>query len=168
MKDITGYEGKYAIDRCGVVWSYPNHTHKEMRSLKPKLTNKGYETVCLCVNGVLKYPSVHRLVATEYIGDTDGKDVNHINGKRRDNSVHNLEIVTRSHNALHGIFVLKNGRSKFTHEQAEEVKSMVSSGIRQFEIAKLFDVSRQTINQLVHGVTYMKSSIALDYSGVKP
>jgi hypothetical protein len=168
MKDIAGYEGKYAIDRNGVVWSHPNHTHKEMMALKPKLTNSGYETVCLCVNGVLKYVSVHRLVAFAYIGDVSGKDVNHINGNKRDNSIENLEISNRSHNTLHGIFVLKNGRAKLTHEQSEDVKSMVSSGKRQTEVAKLFGVSKQTINQIVRGVTYMKSSIALDYSGAKP
>ena len=64
------------------------------------------------------------------------------------------------------MFVNKNGNAKLTHEQAEEIKSRVSMGERQCDIAKEFNVFRQTINQIVRGTGYKNSKIAMQYKGV--
>lgn len=42
MKDIKGYESKYAITSCGKVWSY-----KSNRFLKPRVDRDGYLAVGL-------------------------------------------------------------------------------------------------------------------------
>jgi DNA-binding XRE family transcriptional regulator len=105
-------------------------------------------------------------VAKTFLDCVDGMQVNHINGNRIDNRLVNLEMVTSSQNYLHGMFVNKNGIAKLTHEQAEEVKRRVALGERQVDIAKEFNVFKQTINQIVRGTGYKNSKIAMQYKGV--
>jgi hypothetical protein len=59
----------------------------------------GYSTIKIDGNWFL----VHRLVAKFFIGDIDGKVVNHLNNNPSDNAVENLEITTQSNNMLHMI-----------------------------------------------------------------
>lgn len=50
---------------------------------------------------------VHRLVVTAFLGEIpQGMVVNHINGKKDDNRIENLEIVTNKENVSHAINVL--------------------------------------------------------------
>jgi DNA-binding XRE family transcriptional regulator len=165
-KDIPNFEGLYVVDIDGNVYAYPNLAHRNEKQLKPRLRKNGYLYVSLRKDGKTIDSMVHRLVAKAFLDCVDGLQVNHINGKRADNRLVNLEMVTPSHNYLHGMFVNKNGIAKLTHEQAEEVKKRVALGERQVDIAKEFNVLRQTINQIVRGVGYKNSKIATQYQGV--
>ena len=165
-KDIPNFEGLYSVDIDGNVYAYPNLAHRNEKQLKPRLRKNGYLYVSLRKDGKTIDSMVHRLVAKAFLDCVDGLQVNHINGKRADNRLVNLEMVTPSHNYLHGMFVNKNGIAKLTHEQAEEVKRRVALGERQVDIAKEFNVLKQTINQIVRGVGYKNSKIATQYQGV--
>ena len=164
-KDIPNFEGLYSVDIDGNVYAYPNLAHRSEKQLKPRLRKNGYLYASLRKDGKTIDSMVHRLVAKAFLDCVDGLQVNHINGKRADNRLVNLEMVSRSTNVLHGMFVNKNGIAKLTHEQAEEVKSRVALGERQVDIAKEFNVFRQTINQIVRGVGYKNSKIATQYQG---
>ena len=163
MKDIAGYEGKYAVDREGNVWSLNNHMHKEPYKLSPRIRKNGYSYLSLCVNGKIKEMMAHRAVAAAYIGNVDGMEVNHINGNRADNRVENLEIVDRSTNLLHGMHVLRSNNAKLTHDQVEWVRHLVAAGVPQADVARQFGVLRQTVNQIIRGTGYANSSIATKY-----
>jgi DNA-binding XRE family transcriptional regulator len=165
-KDIPNFEGLYAVDIDGNVYAYPNLAHRNEKQLKPRLRKNGYLYVSLRKDGKTIDCTIHRLVAKTFLGCVDGLDVNHINGNRSDNRLINLELVTRSNNLAHGMFVNKNGIAKLTHEQAEEVKRRVALGERQVDIAKEFNVLKQTINQIVRGTGYKNSKIAMQYKGV--
>lgn len=165
MIDIKGYEGLYAIDKEGNIFSYPNKAHSKIKQLKPRLRKNGYTYVNLMKDKHIKDCTVHRLIASTYIGDVEGKEVNHINGIRNDNRIENLEIVSKQTNILHGIHVNKNGMAKFTHEEAENIKERVNMGDKQYMIAEELNVSRQVINHIVKGNTYSNSSIVLSYKG---
>jgi DNA-binding XRE family transcriptional regulator len=164
-KDIPNFEGLYSVDIDGNVYAYPNLAHRNEKQLKPRLRKNGYLYVSLRKNRKTIDSMVHRLVAKAFLDCVDGLQVNHINGKRADNRLVNLEMVNRSINVLHGMFVNKNGIAKLTHEQAEEVKRRVALGERQVDIAKEFNVFRQTINQIVRGTGYKNSKIATQYQG---
>jgi DNA-binding XRE family transcriptional regulator len=164
-KDIPNFEGLYSVDIDGNVYAYPNLAHRSEKQLKPRLRKNGYLYVSLRKNRKTIDSMVHRLVAKAFLDCVDGLQVNHINGKRADNRLVNLEMVNRSINVLHGMFVNKNGIAKLTHEQAEEVKRRVALGERQVDIAKEFNVFRQTINQIVRGTGYKNSKIATQYQG---
>lgn len=118
-KDIIGYEGLYKISSFGRVKSMERQTgfimNKYPRFKKETIKkcgeNKkiGYMQYILCKDSVQRTFLSHRLVAIHFIPNPENKpQVNHINSKRDDNFVCNLEWCTVSENHLHAYRV--NGR----------------------------------------------------------
>ena len=62
MKDLPGYEGRYAVTKDGRVWSY-----YRKRFLSPFTSYTGYKMVSIWKDGVAKYVGIHRLVALTYM-----------------------------------------------------------------------------------------------------
>jgi vacuolar-type H+-ATPase catalytic subunit A/Vma1 len=96
MKDINGYEGLYAVDENGNVFSFKCGKY---RKLKPGLNNKGYHIVFLYKDRKGKTHKVHRLVAMTFLDDySEDLQVDHIDGCRINNQISNLRIVTNQQN----------------------------------------------------------------------
>lgn len=77
---------------------------KGMQLLKPKLSNTGYLIVGLrSEQGNRKYYFVHRLVAFTFLKNPRGHltQVNHLDGNKTNNDVHNLEWTDARGNTLH-------------------------------------------------------------------
>ena len=92
-KAIPGYE-KYLITSWGRVY---NTETKQF--LKPYSHHKGYLRVDLFNERGKRHFKVHRLVASAFIENPEGKpQVNHIDGNKRNNSITNLEWVTNKEN----------------------------------------------------------------------
>ena len=107
-KDIKGYEGLYQVSNRGRVrriFFINNVTEKEkIKVLTPLKHNRGYLSVSLCKNGKQKMRLIHRLVAQAFIENKfNKKEINHINGNKKDNRVENLEWVTSKENTKHAI-----------------------------------------------------------------
>jgi hypothetical protein len=114
----VGYEGIYKVSNHGRVFSFQRIGNRKDRILKLFKTHKGldYLSVSLNKNGSSKTSSIHRLVATAFIENPEGKaEVNHLDGKPSNNYVSNLEWVSRSQNILHayaiGLNSAKGGRN---------------------------------------------------------
>lgn len=91
MRDIKGYENKYAITSCGKVWSY-----RRKKFLKPHILRNGYSIVELSTKPYL----VHRLVAETYLDNPNNYSVvNHIDENKQNNSLNNLEWCTHRYNS---------------------------------------------------------------------
>lgn len=104
MKDITGYEGLYAVTSCGKVYSY-----RSEKFLKPKKTRQGYLAVQLSKNSKYKEFTIHRLVAEAYIDNPNNLPVvNHKNEDKTKNYVGNLEWCTSEYNNSYGIHTTLN------------------------------------------------------------
>lgn len=103
MRYIKGYEGFYKIDEVGSIYSMPrNGTKNKITKIKSGTNGVGYQVCILQRNGEIKAFSVHRLVALAFIPNPLSKPcVNHIDGDKTNNSVSNLEWVTRSENEKH-------------------------------------------------------------------
>ena len=109
-KDITGYEGMYQISNLGNVRSLVRDRcnggvlkEKILRN-RPSKSRTGavYYQVALFKNGKRKNFSVHRLVANEFIPNTENKPfINHIDGNPSNNHVSNLEWCTPKENTIH-------------------------------------------------------------------
>lgn len=112
MRDIPGYENKYAITEDGRIWTYPtpkgyNGKPHEGQWMKTRIKNNGYKEVCLRKPGQQKYFLVHRLVALAYLKtDTKRKVVNHKDGIKSNNELSNLEWSTMRENIHHARDVL--------------------------------------------------------------
>ena len=85
---------KYAVSNLGNVMNA-----KTGRILKPTLDRYGYYYVCLSVNNKRQYKKIHRLVASAFIDNPEGKQcIDHIDGNRTNNNAENLRWVTPKEN----------------------------------------------------------------------
>lgn len=92
MKDIKGFEGKYAVTSCGKVWSY-----RSKRFLKIEKTSNGYLRVYLQD----KHYYVHRLVAETYLSNPDNlPEVHHIDANKEHNYINNLQWMSKRDNLI--------------------------------------------------------------------
>lgn len=108
-----------------------------------------------------KMTFVHRLVAEAFIPNPEGKiQVNHINGVKYDNSVENLEWVTRSENQQHavrnGLYKNPKGekstKAKLKDIEVKEIKWMaIVLKISSKKLAESYNVSTATINRILAG-----------------
>lgn len=119
-KDIEGFEGLYQVSNMGNVKSlarkYKNGiTNKQDIVLKQSTNPKGYKSVYLCKDSKVYAKNVHRLVCVNFLDNPENKsDVNHKNGIKSDNSLINLEWVTRSENIKHAY---DNSLRRYTENQ---------------------------------------------------
>jgi|JI9StandDraft_1071089.scaffolds.fasta_scaffold102914_2 hypothetical protein len=120
-KDIPGYEGYYQVSDLGRVRGLDRVVHysdgktrfQKGRILKHHLTKWGYLQCGLTINGIQQFYLVHQLVAIVFMNHKPNGHslvIDHINGKKDDNILENLQIVTNRHNVSKG----KTGTSKYT------------------------------------------------------
>ena len=97
MKDIPGWEGLYACDTEGKIWSYRTN-----KFLSPTKSKKGYLHVTFTNNGKRYDYRVHRLIAMTFLDNPENKEqVNHIDGNKLNNYLSNLEWCTAEENIEH-------------------------------------------------------------------
>jgi len=150
----------YSLTREGRVWS-----SKSQRWLKTHVHASGYELVALR-HPVLGTQSktVHRLVLETFVGPCPpGMEGRHLDGNKQNNGLENLRWGTHYENVLdsivHGTFVKplcgeKNGQSKLSNAQAEEIRQLLTSGVAQKELAEQFGISQVTVSNIKLQKTY--------------
>ena len=124
--------------------------------LRSHMSKYGYIAVHLCNNGKETSCLVHRLVALAFIPNPENKpQVNHINGRKSDNRLENLEWVTRCENAAHavrtGLKVYKgigSGTAKLDDVKVRRIKTLLELGHSHPLIAQSFGVHVSTINRI--------------------
>lgn len=119
--------------------------------------NSGYLNCTLRQNGVRWSTTAHRVVAVTFIGlpPTKQHEINHKNGRKKDNRACNLEWVTRAENQRHKITVLNNGEIYLSEAEVREIVQIRNdSGLSHAAIAKMFGVSTATIGHIFSGHTW--------------
>lgn len=87
---------KYSVSTMGRMWS------ANIGVMKTPINNFGYPHLSLMIDGKSQRVLVHRLMATAFLPNPlEKREVNHINGIRKDNRIENLEWVTSSENKVH-------------------------------------------------------------------
>lgn len=94
IKDLPGYEGKYAVTDDGRVWSYYRN-----KWMSPSIGKLGYQNITLWRNSKPFLQGVHRLVAKTFLPNPENKPcINHIDFNPSNNSLENLEWCTYKEN----------------------------------------------------------------------
>lgn len=142
---------KYNVDYQVYVSTMGNFKREDKKPLPVKISEGGY---CL-VKTACGYKSAHRLVMLTWkpIPDAENLTVDHLNHNKRDNSIYNLEWVTRQEN-------LRRADEDYIHIKIEE-----------FEIKKKISVCNKKKKMLfddIESVTkYFYSIMAQQYEVVK-
>lgn len=109
-KPVRGFEGYYDISDQGRVRSVARTVCREggkprslpERSMQGSIKSNGYVHVSLRKPGEKQIKRhVHKLVAEAFLPRDPGKEVNHIDGDKKNNCVSNLEWSTRAENMAH-------------------------------------------------------------------
>lgn len=99
MSKFRNYSN-YEIYPDGKIWSC-----KYKKFLKPNTIKGGYKRVCLTDNeGNIKFYLLHRVVYEAITGEPipPGMEINHIDERKDNNIVSNLELVTHKQNVNFG------------------------------------------------------------------
>ena len=116
MKEIVGYEGKYAVDSEGIVYSLNYRRTGKTKALKASECGAGYLSVNLYMNGKKKKHAVHRLLAQAYLDDySEELQVDHIDTVKTNNCLSNLRMVTQQQNGFN-----RNAKGYYAHKQSKK------------------------------------------------
>ena len=161
-RPVVGYEQWYEVSNHGRVKRVKYHSSTYIgKILKPQKGIGGYLRVKLCADGHQQKHSVHRLVAAAFIGPCpDGMEMNHCDCDKTNNTICNIEYVTKSENTLHayrnGLMSQrgeKNAFSKLTREDVFAIRDLIGSKTN-LEIAKKFGVTNCNISAIAHGKSW--------------
>lgn len=164
MKDIPGFEGRYAVANDGRVWSYPkrvtipNNGYRlhDSRWLKQFYRGSGSQKYAIVELDGRDY-AIHRLVAIVFIPNPDSlPEVNHIDGDRRNNNVTNLEWVTHKGNMQHAqrtglnkqFYGERHGGHKLSTMEVEEIRAKKSQGYTLKQLSEEYHSSISNISYI--------------------
>ncbi len=102
---VVGYDS-YLVSNMGRVKSFSptKSVNRKDKILAQNVGKIGYSNVVLSKNNIPKTLKVHRIVATAFIHNPlNKKEVNHKNLIKYDNTLSNLEWVTKEENFLHAL-----------------------------------------------------------------
>lgn len=169
-RDIPGFEGSYQVSSLGRVKSLARtiarvggkgDMHLKEKFLKVHPNSDNYPIVGMNLNGKRFSDAVHRLVLLAFVGPRPpGMEARHLNGKRGDPRLINLEYGTPKQNASdkreHGTLACgsRSGMSKLTSEQVEEIRDLLSEGYSQSAVAAKFGVTQPAICHINTGHTW--------------
>lgn len=147
-KTINGFDNKYEISSDGQV-----RNKNTGKLLTIDYSNRsGYARVTLYYNNTKTRYLLHRLVMECFVGKSS-KEVNHIDGNKKNNSLSNLEYVTRIENERHSR--LYGSKMKF-YRPFKVVFTDGSYKIYEtkLECANDFGVTSCCVKQWLHCITH--------------
>lgn len=159
--DIPGYEGLYAINRNGEIWSY-----KSNKKIKSCIVDNYYK-IGLRKNGKRILHGVHKLLAKAFIPNPLEKPIpHHKDSNGLNNSLDNLEWVTQSENMYYAVadgtlntkehkLKVREANRHLSDEEVLNIRKFYSNGqYSQRQLAKKFNVCQRTITMIVNKITF--------------
>lgn len=159
-KPISHYDGLYEISSLGRVRSIARKVRNgdgkfrelEAQYIKPYKRPTGYMTVKLASHGKKKSWYVHRLVASEFIGEApEGHEVCHSDGDKSNNCAENLYWGTRKQNIADSLRLgthpigEAHGMAKLTEDQVIAIRN---DQRKNQEIAIDYNICRESVSMI--------------------
>lgn len=148
------YYDNILVSSLGKVKNAYTNTEYKQRS-----TYQGYQACTISMHKGQKIERrnklVHLLVAETFFSYLNCIDyeVNHLSGNKKDNSIYNLNWLTRQENLQHardtGLFKKQygesNGRYKYTEDDINTIDNLRKQGYSLDELGYLLDVSGRSV-----------------------
>lgn len=160
-KPVLGYEELYEVSNYGRVRTTPRILRQSPSSQLP------YPLVHLRKDGQTHGRLVHRLVLEAFVGPApEGMEACHNDGNATNAHLGNLRWDTKKNNAAdrkrHGTEVSgeQNSHVTLTREDVTKIQSLLLQGMKQSEIASMFNVVQTTISHINLGKHWTQSGTA--------
>ena len=154
---IENEKSQYYISNYGRV--YNSKTKNFRKGVKDK---KGYLRIQLNFKGKMYPRKIHRLVAQAFIPQIDKtkNQVNHKNGKKKDNRKKNLEWCNNSENQIHaykyGLSIAKKEEKhwncKTSKNQVKKICELISSN--KYTMVDIANMTNSTTN-IVYDINFL-------------
>ena len=173
-KQVPGFENLY-LNENGTPYQMENGKLCQL----PVSSTSTYDRVSVLVKGKKVRYHIHVLMAITFLGldltqhgiKGMSLQVDHKDNDKRNNSIGNLEVVTKRENfnrALKSGLYSKNGYAskgkakpslrKFTAKDVEHMKELRNKGLSYRKIAEEFNCNHLAIYQILKGTTYQDLS----------
>lgn len=172
-KDIVGYEGMYQVSNTGKVKSAYEGCGRKKGSLLKGVNRGGYLRVTLTNSKRQSQTfTIHRLVLLTFLDNPERKlEVNHKDGQKSHNCLHNLEWATRLENQRHAIKLglvnnsgENNVHSVLTKDDVLAIRKIAQTGhVNNWtntkkthkEIGKEYGISDRAVCEIANNKTYV-------------
>lgn len=173
-KPVPGFGNLY-LSEAGLPYQKTSDGFVELSTS----STSTYDRVSISENGKKKRYHVHVLMALTFLNldlarhgvGSDSLQVDHKDGNKRNNSLGNLEVVTKRENynrALKAGCYSKNGYAskgkakktlrKFSEGDVNQMKQLRSEGLSCRKIADYFNCNHLAVYQILKGKTYQDLS----------
>lgn len=124
--------------------------------LSKHLGIRGYKTVSSTYNGRKYDFKQHQIIVIAAGLNPVGKQINHIDGNKLNNSISNLEVVTPSENLRHAfrMGLAKTVNRLFSDSDVRDIRSKLRNGDTAVNIARIYGTSPEVIGRLKRKETY--------------
>lgn len=159
FKVCSDHNSNYSISNFGsIIRNKGNQGTYSGRKIKAHKHNYGYLMVDFYQDGERCSYLIHRLVTHYFIGPCPkDKEVNHIDGDKKNNYVDNLEYITSKENINHAIksglrnnYGENHSRAKLTKKIVKKIRKDYRNGFSEKEISFKYKLNKSHINKIIN------------------